>query len=859
MEHQEQVKEQEHQLIQQKSTPNTNSGLSKESVPLQFKSNSFAPPLQRKENTNFNIAQLFANKNGSENTSIQMKSTKGNLPEAVQTKMESSMGADFSGVNIQTNSKSAQDVGALAYTQGSDVHFAPGQFKPDTKGGQELIGHELAHVIQQKAGRVKANKSVGNMPVNDNTSLEKEADVAGAKAAAGKPFSVAGSGGGIQMKAAPIQGFFGKSTKLKSEADVDAYIETKYKELVYDRIVGSKDLRQALGGAIRRWKTFGFKTTKNKELRDSTKAAARGEFNKAIDKQQNTSGKGDAMYGLAQDRAKVDAYKESKGIVEDEITNTLIELVNTKGNFGKRLGAKKLKDNFNAGMNNSEMKNILKNFYESLRTSIKNKALADIAANRHPVTKQDLKAESVKKVKNRDYDTRAKELIKDKLEAPNVGRGMQLIGEIINSAVPTSGTEASLEIELTIPIASFWGGVNAFLTITFGGEASREEDSSGKQEIGSKAKLTFGAKAEVAKFLEFGIGIGGYIEAQAQDIDKLMSLYSYGGYRLANGISKKLGGALWGYGGKTGKSSIEEAARFGDAMEEDTMMGAANEDNFVEIGAHGEAKGGGNIGIGKLEAGLEIGGGRRYDKDTVGRNAGGRNDGKKTFFASLEGELELGLEKLEGFGTSVGISASFKRVRDLMEGTTIKEAGANEWEFVVSGKLSTGFGASKNINVDKIIRWISAIAGPATTWANAFVSKAKQGAAQKVGVGLNTISDASMITPLLSSQAESFAEGVVAKMGQEQSDVYGGMNDEGVWEGDMDDNLQSNVSIGLEATITHDSDGWNINLVIKETKENSINTGIVKGTKEQSRKLFEIGSNDGGYVKAPGVNKKFKP
>ncbi|MEM7039321.1 MAG: DUF4157 domain-containing protein [Bacteroidota bacterium] len=104
----------------------------------------------------------------------------------VMQKMEHSMGADFSDVNIHENSSSAKDMGALAYAQGNDVHFAPGQLKPDTQAGQELIGHELAHVVQQREGRVQANNEVAGKPVNDDKGLEAEADQMGAKAAQAK-------------------------------------------------------------------------------------------------------------------------------------------------------------------------------------------------------------------------------------------------------------------------------------------------------------------------------------------------------------------------------------------------------------------------------------------------------------------------------------------------------------------------------------------------------------------------------------------------------------------------------------------------------------------------------------------------
>jgi hypothetical protein len=105
------------------------------------------------------------------------------MPEHVQQRMESTMGADFSNVKIHEGSK-ASSVGALAYAQGNDIHFAQGKFNPNTSGGQQLLGHELAHVVQQRQGRVKANTSVNGLPVNDDRGLEKEADNLGAKAAA---------------------------------------------------------------------------------------------------------------------------------------------------------------------------------------------------------------------------------------------------------------------------------------------------------------------------------------------------------------------------------------------------------------------------------------------------------------------------------------------------------------------------------------------------------------------------------------------------------------------------------------------------------------------------------------------------
>ena len=104
------------------------------------------------------------------------------MPDAVKQRMEESFETDFSSVRIHPDSSKAPEVGALAYTQGSDIHFAPGQFKPDTSAGQQLLGHELTHVIQQSEGRVQPTTEIGGMPVNDNESLEHEADILGSRA-----------------------------------------------------------------------------------------------------------------------------------------------------------------------------------------------------------------------------------------------------------------------------------------------------------------------------------------------------------------------------------------------------------------------------------------------------------------------------------------------------------------------------------------------------------------------------------------------------------------------------------------------------------------------------------------------------
>ena len=103
------------------------------------------------------------------------------MPEVVRGKMEAALGADFSAVRVYVGPQ-AERIGAIAFTLGSDIYFAPGRYQPDTVHGQQLLGHELAHVVQQRAGRVRNPLGSGIAVVQDRA-LEAEADRLGHRAA----------------------------------------------------------------------------------------------------------------------------------------------------------------------------------------------------------------------------------------------------------------------------------------------------------------------------------------------------------------------------------------------------------------------------------------------------------------------------------------------------------------------------------------------------------------------------------------------------------------------------------------------------------------------------------------------------
>ncbi|MBD0371111.1 MAG: DUF4157 domain-containing protein [Pyrinomonadaceae bacterium] len=116
---------------------------------------------------------------------LQPKSGGQPIPDQVRAKMETAFGMDFSDVRIHVGQE-AMSIGALAYTWGTNIHFAPGQYNPHTIQGQKILGHELWHVVQQKSGRVSNPFGSGVAVVQDHA-LEAEADRMGVKAAMTAP------------------------------------------------------------------------------------------------------------------------------------------------------------------------------------------------------------------------------------------------------------------------------------------------------------------------------------------------------------------------------------------------------------------------------------------------------------------------------------------------------------------------------------------------------------------------------------------------------------------------------------------------------------------------------------------------
>jgi hypothetical protein len=84
------------------------------------------------------------------------------IPQELQAFFEPRMQFDFGKVRIHTDSEAAQinqELGARAFTHGSDIYFGAGQYNPRSNEGKGLLAHELTHVMQQMGCNLRINRN----------------------------------------------------------------------------------------------------------------------------------------------------------------------------------------------------------------------------------------------------------------------------------------------------------------------------------------------------------------------------------------------------------------------------------------------------------------------------------------------------------------------------------------------------------------------------------------------------------------------------------------------------------------------------------------------------------------------------
>jgi hypothetical protein len=157
------------------------------------------------------------------------------LPDGLKTGIESLSGLDMSGVRVHRNSDQPAKLNALAYAQGTDIHVAPGQ--------EQHLPHEAWHVVQQAQGRVMPTRQMRDaVPVNDDTGLEHEADVMGARALTaqhvGKPGLPVQAVGALPPHGAASAALQMKGGLATQNCSAKSYVLNKGDRIAYDEVGG---------------------------------------------------------------------------------------------------------------------------------------------------------------------------------------------------------------------------------------------------------------------------------------------------------------------------------------------------------------------------------------------------------------------------------------------------------------------------------------------------------------------------------------------------------------------------------------------------------------------------------------------
>lgn len=152
-----QKKEEEKEPVQKKKEEKENAVQKKEEEKTQQKEEE---PVQKKEEEE-NVQKKEEKKSDVESNIRKSKGNGSPMRKAIKLEMENSFGADFSSIRIHTDTNAinlCQEMGAQAFTSGSDIYFNKGKYNPNSNHGKQLLAHELTHTIQQGAASKTRDK-----------------------------------------------------------------------------------------------------------------------------------------------------------------------------------------------------------------------------------------------------------------------------------------------------------------------------------------------------------------------------------------------------------------------------------------------------------------------------------------------------------------------------------------------------------------------------------------------------------------------------------------------------------------------------------------------------------------------------
>lgn len=167
--------------------------------------------------------------------------------------MEDAGGVDLADVRVHSGSSAPARHEADAYTAGGEIFLGP--------RGDDLLAHELWHVVQQRQGRVAASLRAAGMPVNEDPALEREAD----SAAAGRPPATVAP---AIASPAPDVAQFGRKKKGKGKdtgPKLVSFEDTSSQDVAANVLAGDDELKTLMHeAAIAALTTYAYHATRSR-------------------------------------------------------------------------------------------------------------------------------------------------------------------------------------------------------------------------------------------------------------------------------------------------------------------------------------------------------------------------------------------------------------------------------------------------------------------------------------------------------------------------------------------------------------------------------------------------------------------
>jgi len=176
--------------------------------------------------------------------------------------------------------------------------------------------------------------------------------------------------------------------------------------------------------------------------------------------------------------------------------------------------------------------------------------------------------------KNVQQNVKDREIGKKAVEAsitvPSFDSALTKIAPLIKQVVPYAGDSAELSLEIKIPIPP-----SGFISIHLGASAEHDDDH---YQLGVEVNIGGGGTFKVAE-LKGSVGL--FIEAKGTSEMAALNLMSYGLYRHMYVLSPTIATTLWGLGGKTGYSKLEEAEIWAAVIEQQLTD---DSESYVSVG-----------------------------------------------------------------------------------------------------------------------------------------------------------------------------------------------------------------------------------------------------------------------------------